>query len=209
MSERVKVPSSAELKPETRDKILDGARAAVARHGLKKLGMSDVSDAAGVSRGTLYRYFPSREELLEGLVAREQEKFMLGLFEALACVDDGEDRLMAVMEYVVRELHTHDALQRLRVSEPDFVLQTIREQFLAIKTGIGTLLGPVMVDTAPVRLGLIRPEQLTDWLVRMLASMFLIPDTDPEDMIAGLQSMYKLLLSDALVDSAVVSLQPA
>lgn len=209
MSESVKAPSSAELKPETREKILDGARAAVARHGLKKLGMSDVSDAAGVSRGTLYRYFPSREELLEGLVAREQEKFMLGLFGALACVDEGEDRLMAVMEYVVRELHTHDALQRLRVSEPDFVLQTIREQFLAIKTGIGTLLGPVMVDTAPVRLGLIRPEQLTDWLVRMLASMFLIPDTDPEDMIAGLQSMYKLLLSDALVDSAVVSLQPA
>lgn len=209
MSGRVKEPSSAELKPETREKILDGARAAVARHGLKKLGMSDVSDAAGVSRGTLYRYFPSREELLEGLVAREQEKFMLGLFGALDRVDDGEDRLMAVMEYVVRELHTHDALQRLRVSESDFVLQTIREQFLAIKTGIDTLLGPVMADTAPVRLGLVRSDQLTDWLVRMLVSMFLIPDTDPEEMIAGLQAMYRLLISDALVESAAVSLQPA
>jgi len=203
------VTGAAELKPETREKILDGARAAVARHGLKKLGMSDVSDAAGVSRGTLYRYFPSREELLEGLVAHEQGKFMQGLFGSLACVEDGEDRLMAVMEYVVRGLHTHDALQRLRVSEPDFVLQTIREQFPAIKAGIDTLLGPVMTDTAPVRLGLVRPEQLTDWLVRMLVSMFLIPDTDPEEMIGGLQSMYRLLISDALVGSAVGSLQPA
>lgn len=207
MLEDVSAKGTAELKPETREKILDGARAAVARHGLKKLGMSDVSDAAGVSRGTLYRYFPGKDELLEGLVVHEQGKFMQGLFESLAGVEDGEDRLMAVMEYVVNQLHTHDALQRLRQSEPEFVLETIREQFPAIKGGIEALLGPVLADTAPVKLGLVRSEQLTDWLVRMLASMFLIPDSDPDEMVRGLQSMYRLLISDALADSAVERLQ--
>ena len=52
---------AAELNLRTRERILDGAMAAIARHGLSKLGMSDVSHSAGVSRGTLYRYFPSRE----------------------------------------------------------------------------------------------------------------------------------------------------
>jgi AcrR family transcriptional regulator len=31
--------------------------------------MADVADAAGVARATLYRYFPSREALLEALIA--------------------------------------------------------------------------------------------------------------------------------------------
>lgn len=207
MFEDVGAKNTAELKPETRAKILDGARAAVARHGLKKLGMSDVSDAAGVSRGTLYRYFPGKDELLEGLVSHEQAKFMQGLLESMAGVEDGEDRIMTVMEFVVRELHTHDALQRLRQSESDFVLQTIREQFLPIKAGIEALLGPAMSDTAPVKLGIIRSEQLTDWFVRMLVSMFLIPDSDPDEMVRGLQSMYRLLVSEALIDSAAERLQ--
>src|SRR5579885_3233177 len=57
--------TTGELRGETRDKILEGARQAISVHGLKRVGMSDVSDAAGVSRGTLYRYFPSREQLLD------------------------------------------------------------------------------------------------------------------------------------------------
>ena len=63
---------AAELSLRTRERILDGAMAAIARHGLAKLGMSDVSVSAGVSRGTLYRYFPSREELLRDLAVFER-----------------------------------------------------------------------------------------------------------------------------------------
>jgi AcrR family transcriptional regulator len=55
----------------TRERILDGAVQAVALHGLSKLGMSDVSRSAGVARGTVYRYFASRDELLNALAARE------------------------------------------------------------------------------------------------------------------------------------------
>ncbi len=48
---------------------------AIARHGLAKLGMRDVSESAGVSRGTLYRYFSTREDLLTGLVREEVRRF--------------------------------------------------------------------------------------------------------------------------------------
>src|SRR5262245_35161324 len=55
----------------TRERILDGAARALARHGLAKLGMQDVSQQAAVSRGTLYRYFPNRDDLLTTLARHE------------------------------------------------------------------------------------------------------------------------------------------
>ena len=108
----------------TRERILDGALRAIARHGLTKLGMSDVSDSAGVSRGTLYRYFPSREELLhEPGGVRERERFQQRVGEALRGAPPGATRLRggaAARRPLRRE---HPAIRRLIETEPAFVLR--------------------------------------------------------------------------------------
>ena len=46
--------------------ILDGAASVFAIRG-DQASMTDVAEAAGVARATLYRYFPSREALLDEL----------------------------------------------------------------------------------------------------------------------------------------------
>jgi AcrR family transcriptional regulator len=48
--------------------ILDAAAHVLAEHG-SNANMAEVAAAAGVSRATLYRYYPSREALLEALAA--------------------------------------------------------------------------------------------------------------------------------------------
>jgi TetR/AcrR family transcriptional regulator, mexCD-oprJ operon repressor len=48
--------------------ILDGAARALAEHG-DAASMADVAAAAGVARATVYRYFPSRQLLLDELTA--------------------------------------------------------------------------------------------------------------------------------------------
>src|SRR5437879_7590870 len=47
--------------------ILEAAAAVFAEHG-ESASMADIATASGVGRATLYRYFPTREELLRGLV---------------------------------------------------------------------------------------------------------------------------------------------
>src|SRR5512147_2991652 len=91
-----------ELSARTRDRILDGAMAAIARHGLSKLGMSDVSLSAGVSRGTLYRYFPNREELLQSLAAFEGQRFQERVAAALREVAGDSSRLEVALQLVTR-----------------------------------------------------------------------------------------------------------
>jgi AcrR family transcriptional regulator len=48
--------------------ILDAAAHALSEHG-SRASMADVATAAGVSRATLYRYFPDREALLDALAS--------------------------------------------------------------------------------------------------------------------------------------------
>ena len=45
-------------------KILSGALDAIAERGVRRLSMSDIIEASGVSRGTLYRYFSSKDDVL-------------------------------------------------------------------------------------------------------------------------------------------------
>jgi AcrR family transcriptional regulator len=54
-----------------RERILTAARGAVAQHGAH-VQMDDVAGAAGVGVGTVYRHFPTKDALIEALVA---EKF--------------------------------------------------------------------------------------------------------------------------------------
>jgi TetR/AcrR family transcriptional regulator, mexCD-oprJ operon repressor len=60
------------MREATRREILAAAAAVLAtRQGAS---MADVAAAAGVARGTLYRYFPTREELLTALEAAANEE---------------------------------------------------------------------------------------------------------------------------------------
>ena len=54
-----------------RRQIIEGARAVFLAQGFDAASMSDIARKAGVSKGTLYVYFKSKEELFEA-IAEEQ-----------------------------------------------------------------------------------------------------------------------------------------
>ena len=65
---------TADADPSTRRRILAATFVVLARDGRRKLQLSDVAAEAKVSRPTLYRYFGSKEGLLEafGLIRAGQ-----------------------------------------------------------------------------------------------------------------------------------------
>jgi AcrR family transcriptional regulator len=76
-----------EPRPAARDRILAAAGEMLVRTSLTELSMDDLARAAGVSRGTLYRIFPGKPALLDGLI----EAF--SPFDALRAIvaDHGDD----------------------------------------------------------------------------------------------------------------------
>ena len=65
---------TANLRHQTdrRATILDAAEQCFSRSGFHQTSMSDICQAAGMSPGNLYRYFPSKEAIIEGIVGRHR-----------------------------------------------------------------------------------------------------------------------------------------
>jgi AcrR family transcriptional regulator len=107
------------------NRILDATMEAVSRQGVRNVSMSDVCRIAGVARGTLYRYFPSKEILLESLGQRTRQQTEDGIREAAASAATGEEALVAVIEFLTRFAGDSKAVSMLEV-EPLFFLGFLR-----------------------------------------------------------------------------------
>ena len=65
------MPTPAALTAEKREAILDSARDAFAEHGYEGASMSAITQAAGVSKSTVYHHYRSKAELFGAFVERE------------------------------------------------------------------------------------------------------------------------------------------
>lgn len=73
---------------ERRERILEAAERAFAAHGFHAATMQHVAEAAGMSAGNLYRTFPSKEAIVEGLCALDQAEGARAFADLLAADRD-------------------------------------------------------------------------------------------------------------------------
>ncbi len=66
-------------KEERRNAILDAAEALYVEHPGRMANMSEVAEVAGLAKGTVYLYFPSKEEMLLALHERQVAHFFVEL----------------------------------------------------------------------------------------------------------------------------------
>lgn len=69
---------------ERRQRILEAAEHAFVRHGFHATTMQHVADEVGTSAGNLYRSFPSKEAIVEGLCELDQAELAQAFAELMA-----------------------------------------------------------------------------------------------------------------------------
>ena len=74
---------AAGTDPRKRRQILDGAVSVFRRTGFDAASMADVAAEAGVSKATLYVYYPSKEQLFAAVVSEERDRSIKQILEAL------------------------------------------------------------------------------------------------------------------------------
>jgi AcrR family transcriptional regulator len=77
----------AEAKQERHHAILDAAERLLSRSADRMANVAEVADEAGLAKGTVYLYFPSKEELLLAV----HERNIDGYFRALIVRLEGDD----------------------------------------------------------------------------------------------------------------------
>ena len=80
-----------------RQQIIDAAAACFARGGFHRTTMQDICSEAELSPGALYRYFQSKEEIIQAMCSRGHEEDVQTIREALKLNDT-----VAVMDELIR-----------------------------------------------------------------------------------------------------------
>ena len=157
----------------TRERLLWATSDVLARSGTRKLSLSDVAAATGVSRPTLYRWFPSKEALLEAFGVYEQEKYDAGIAQAISGLE-GDARLDAILRFIVEFQHTY-SLRRIVDVEPEHVVHQM------------TRIMPIMRDRLLPHFAGPDGRVIATVVTRIALSHALIPDDDPELFYAELR----------------------
>jgi AcrR family transcriptional regulator len=64
------------LTDSTRDDLLDAVDRLLGRYGYGKMSIADVAREAGIGKGTVYLFFPSKEELVLSAIDRIAERLL-------------------------------------------------------------------------------------------------------------------------------------
>jgi AcrR family transcriptional regulator len=167
--------------------ILEAARRTIRARGPEKLSMSAVATEAGVSRPTLYRWFPTKALLLGAIAAYEVEQFDLGLQELADRNPDPGRRLDAALRYLVTYLDETLGADSIHV-DADFALQGLNDSLPSHVTSLARVLGDALDEVPAVRAGQVTHEQAAEVFLRLAYSQYLVPNPDAEDLLVTMRA---------------------
>jgi len=95
---------------EARERILRTAYDLFSQRGIRGVGVDEVIRRSGVAKATLYRHFPSKDDLVLAFLQRREQCWTLGFVEAEARRRGGtpEERLLAIFDVFDEWFHRDD-----------------------------------------------------------------------------------------------------
>jgi TetR/AcrR family transcriptional regulator, repressor for uid operon len=169
--------------PTTSELILAAALRTIRARGPEKLSMSAVAAEAGVSRPTLYRWFPTKSLLLGSITAYEVEQFDAGLQELAERHRDPGRRLDAALRYLVTYLEETLGSDSICV-DPEFSLQGLADALGPHVQSLVGVLGDALDEVPTVQAGIVTREQAAEMFLRLAYSQYLVPSRDAEELLA-------------------------
>ncbi|MBJ7483297.1 TetR/AcrR family transcriptional regulator [Brevundimonas sp.] len=178
---------------KTIENIVNAAQNVMMNHGTPRITAQEVCDAAGVSRGTLYRYFPSMEAVLEAVVLRLRTETDDELNHAMEGCETPTERFAAFLKYSVSNNETRRGSQFLHV-EPAFVIQYFESNFDHFIARVLNALDPVF-DAWERDIGTpVDRNAIAEMMVRLALSETVVPPAEGKPLALRLQTTIDLIL---------------
>jgi AcrR family transcriptional regulator len=131
-------PKVAGLRERRREQILDAAARIFATTGYRNTDLQQVADVLGVGKGTIYRYFPSKEELFLAAVDRGMRRLYAAVHACTDVVADPLERVGCGIRAYLAFFRDHPQLAELLIQErAEFRDREQQTYFAYRQAGIG------------------------------------------------------------------------
>lgn len=136
---------------QRRRRIVQTAAALAVRGGVEAMQMRSVAERAGVALGTLYRYFPSKMDLVVAVVTEELDLLEGGIVRRPPTADTAAGRAVDVLlratRGLMREPELADALVRSLIMAEVKIELDVRITDLVWRVATGNLVAARPADT--------------------------------------------------------------
>lgn len=112
----------------TRHRLMDAAAQLIVRDGFDAVSMTAVADEAGITRQTVYRYFPNARELVRATLLRGGRDLLEGQILVFQGEGDPSERLVESVMAALRKIQ-HDPLLKTAWASRDYPQAMIRSIF--------------------------------------------------------------------------------
>lgn len=154
----------------------------IRERGPKRLRLAAVAEAAGVSRQTLYRWFPTKDDLLAAISERERALFDDRLDAALESTRQPSRRLDDAIWILVTYLDENLSTDVFDV-DPAFSLSSLAAVLEPQAESLVRVLDDALDGIPAVASRSITRQEAADLLLRLAYSHYLFPHPDPERLV--------------------------
>lgn len=174
-------------------RILEAADEAFAELGVARAGMGEVARFAGCSRGTLYRYFPTRDALHRAYVRHKAGEIHRRAADAAASMADPQERLVEYVLACVRAVREDPATSAWFVTD----VSGLAARYSRSIDVIGSLTAGLAPELSRARTGEEERFLRLRWLVRVIVSLL----ADPEPSGSDERALVERFAVPAVLDS--------
>lgn len=157
----------------TRERILAATAQVLGDNGMTKLSLSRVASQAGVSRPTLYRWFSSKQDLLDAFVAWERRAYEQAVAHAITALPASES-LDAALRVIAEYQQSYPGLRMVDI-EPEHVIRRLAQIMPLLRERLERLTTGPDSDVAAAT------------AVRVAVSHYLVRSDDGEDFLPQLR----------------------
>ena len=110
-------PTNEAVRHQREEEILDAAARLFAEHGFADANTQVLADTLGVGKGTLYRYFPSKQELFLAAVDRVMRQLTATIDLAVEDIEEPLVRMLCAMTTYLAFFAQHPEYVELIIQE--------------------------------------------------------------------------------------------
>jgi len=159
----------AERRDQQIQRILEAAKSCFVRSGFQGASMQQICAQCGMSPGALYRYFPSKESIVEAICEADREDDMT----CFGALENAHSAIDALVEAGMAHLtHTHEkgsAALFAEMRSESMRNETVRATVEGHKQQVADMIAPVLKNA--MERGEINPPADLDTLMAVLMSV--------------------------------------